>query len=73
MNWPYTTTVNFRCEYPNCDSKVFHQVDTKGIFRNVSGAVIWDLSSEILIIYYSTCAYHALEDTYSYHQNCQAQ
>lgn len=73
MNWPYTTTVNFRCEYPHCTSKVFHHLDTKGIFRNTSGAIIWDLSTEIAIIYYSTCAYHALEHNYTYHQNCQAQ
>lgn len=70
MNAPQQNIVSFRCQYPGCDSKVFTGVDTKGIFRNVNGTVIWDLTSQVSIIYSETCAYHAFEWNLTLYQNC---
>lgn len=73
MNWPYNTIVNFRCTYPGCEAKTFHQIDAKGIFRNDKGVTIWDLNTEVAIIYFPTCAYHALEQEISPETNCEPQ
>lgn len=73
MNATHEKIVPFRCSYLNCQNKVFQQVDTKGIFRIASGRVIWDLSSQVSIVYFPTCAYHAFDYCFSLNQNCEPQ
>lgn len=73
MNEPHQPIVQFRCQYFGCESKVFHQIDSRGLFRDISGNVIWDLKSHISIVYYPTCAYHALDWQDNILQNCQRQ
>jgi len=73
MNQPHENIVKFRCQYPGCESKVFHQIDSRGIFRNVNGNVIWDLTAQIAIVYFPACAYHALDWDVANIQNCAAQ